>query len=67
MIRLQKPDSEDLWMQSSFGTWFVHAHFGKARWNHAYVNLRSRNKILSRSAQILFVIGTAFANACECT
>ena len=28
----RKPDSEDLWMQSSLGTWFVRAHFGNARW-----------------------------------
>ena len=35
----RKPDSEDVWTQSSFGTWFVRAHFGNA-------NLRSRNKIL---------------------
>ena len=51
------------WMQSSFGTWFMRAHFGNARWSHAWVNhrgLRSRNKILPRSAQILFVIGTTF-------
>ena len=33
----KKPDSEHLWMQSSFGTWFVHAHFGNARWSHAWV------------------------------
>ena len=35
-----------------------------ARWNHAWVYQRglcSRNKILPRSAQILFVIGMAFA------
>ena len=60
----RKPDSEGMWMQSSFGTWFVHVHFGNARWKNAWVNqrgLRSRNKILPRSAQILFVIGTAFA------
>ena len=57
----RKPDSEDMWTQSSFGTWFVRANFGNARWSHAWVNLRSRNKILPRSAQILFVIGTAFA------
>ena len=51
-------------MQSSFGTWFVRVHFRNARWSHARVNqhgLRSRNKILPRSAQILIVIGTAFA------
>ena len=59
----RKPDSEDMWMQSSFGTWLVRAHFGNAHWSLAWVNqrgLRSRNKILPRSAQILFVIGTAF-------
>ena len=36
----------------------------KPRWSHAWVNqrrLRSRNKILPRSAQILIVIGKAFA------
>ena len=58
------------WMQSSFGTWFVRVHFENARWSHAWVNPRSRNKILPRSAQIPFVIGTAFAthvNACMCT
>ena len=52
-----------MWMQSSFGTRFVRVHFGNARWSLAWVNqrgLRSRNKILPRSAQILFVIGTAF-------
>ena len=48
-------------MQSSFGMWFERAHFGNARWSHAWVNLHSRNKILPRSAQILFVIGTVFA------
>ena len=57
----RKPDSEDMWTQSSFGTWFVRANFGNARWSHAWVNLCSRNKILPRSARILFVIGTAFA------
>ena len=60
----RKSDSEDLWMQSSFGKWFVHAHFGSACWSHAWVNqrgLRSRNKILPRSAQILIVIGNVFA------
>ena len=51
-----KPDSEDMWTQSSFGTWFLRAHFG-----NAWVNLRSRNKIFPRSVQILFVIGTAVA------
>ena len=55
------PDSEDLWTQSSFGTWFVSVPFGNARWNYALVNLHSRNKILPHSAQILFVIGTAVA------
>ena len=60
----RKPDSEDMWTQSSFGMWFVRVHFGNARWSHAWVNqhgLRSRNKILPHSAQILFVIGMAFA------
>ena len=60
----RKPDSEDLWTQSSFRTWFVRVHFGNGRWSHALVNQRglpSRNKILPRSAQILFVIGTVFA------
>ena len=60
----RKPDSEDMWTQSSFGTWFVRAHFGNARWSHAWVNqcgLHSRNQIIPLSAQILFVIGTAFA------
>ena len=32
-----KPDSEYLWMQSSFGMWLVHVHFGNARWSHAWV------------------------------
>ena len=44
----RKPDSEDIWTQSSFGTWFVRVHFGNARWSHAWVNQRglgSRNKI----------------------
>ena len=66
----RKPDSEDMWTQSSFGTWFVRVHFGNARWNHACVSQRglcSRNKILPRSAQILFMIGPAFAFACERT
>ena len=49
----RKPDSEDVWTQSSFGTWYVRAQFRNVCW--------SRNKILSRSAQILFVIGTAVA------
>ena len=43
---------------------FVCVHFGNAHWSLAWVNhrrLRSRNKILPRSAQILFVIWTAFA------
>ena len=31
----RKPDSDNLWTQSSFGTWIVHAHFGNARWSHA--------------------------------
>ena len=57
----RKPDSEDMWTQSSFGTWFVRVHFGNMRWSHAWVNLRSRNIILPRSAQILFVIGTVVA------
>ena len=60
----RKPDSEDMWMQSSFGTWFVRAHFGNALWSYAWVNqfgLSSWNKLLPRSAQILFVIGKAFA------
>ena len=38
--------------------------FWKCRWSHAWVNqrgLRSGNKILPRSAQILIVIGKAFA------
>ena len=35
--RPRKPDSEDLWTQSSFGTWFVRVHFGTARWSHAWV------------------------------
>ena len=58
---LRKPDYEDLWTQSSFGTWFVYVRFGNARWSHAWVNQRSRNKILPCSAQILFVIGMAVA------
>ena len=56
----RKPD-EDMWMQSSFGTWFVRVHFGNARWSHAWINqrgLRRRHKISPPSAQILFVIGT---------
>ena len=60
----RKPDSGEMWTQSSFGTWFVRVHFGNVRWSHAWVNqrrLHSRNKILPRSAQILFVIRTAFA------
>ena len=57
----RKPDSEDLKTQSSFWMWFVHAHFGNVRYSHAWVNMRSRNNILPRSAQILFVIGTAVA------
>ena len=58
----RKPDSGDLWTQSFFfRTWFVHAHFGNACWSHAWVNLRSRNKVLPYSALILFVIGTAVA------
>ena len=61
----RKPYSEDMWTQSSFGTWYVRAHFfGNAHWSHAWVNQRglcSRNKILPCSAQILFMIGTAFA------
>ena len=57
----RKPDSEDMWTQSSFRTWFVLVHFGNVRWNHAWVSQRSRNKILPHSAQILFVIGTAVA------
>ena len=55
-----------MWTQSSFGTWFVRVHFGKCAlkpcWRHAWVNqrgLRSRNKILPPSAQILIVIGKA--------
>ena len=35
--RPRKPDSEDLWTQSSFRTWFVRVHFGNARWSHAWV------------------------------
>ena len=42
----REPDSEDMWTQSSFGTWFVRVHFGNAHWSHAWVNQRSRNKIL---------------------
>ena len=60
----RKSDSEVVWTQRSFGTWFLRAHFGNAHWSHAWINqrgLHSRNKILPRSAQILFVIGTAFA------
>ena len=41
----------------------IRVHFGSACWNYAWVNqrgLRSRNKILPCSAQILFVIGMAF-------
>ena len=61
----RKPDSGEMWTQSSLETWFVRVHFvNYARWSHAWFNqrgLRSRNKILPRSAQILFVIGTAFA------
>ena len=41
--------------------WFVHVHFGNARWNHAWVSQHSRYKILPRCAQTLFVIGTAVA------
>ena len=59
----RKPDSEDLWTQSSFGTWFVRVRFGNAHWSHAWVNQRSRNKILPHSAQIpQFVIGMAVAS-----
>ena len=39
-------------------------NYPNAHWSHAWVNqcgLHNRNKILPRSAQILFVIGTAFA------
>ena len=53
-----------MWTQSSFGMGFVRVYFGNARWGHTWVNQRglcSRNKILPRSAQILFVVGTAFA------
>ena len=57
----RKPDSDDLWKHSSFGTWFMHVHFGNAHWSHARVNQQSRNTILPRSAQILFVIGTVIA------
>ena len=32
------PDSEDLWTQSSFGTWFMRAHFGNARCSHKWAN-----------------------------
>ena len=42
----------------------MRVHFGNARWSHAWVNqrgLRSGNKILPRSVQILIVIGKAFA------
>ena len=42
----REPDSEDMWTQSSFGTWFFRVHFGNAHWSHAWVNQRSRNKIL---------------------
>ena len=28
----RKPDSKDLWTQSSFGMWFARAHFGNACW-----------------------------------
>ena len=59
----QKPDSRTLWTQSSFETWSVRVHFGNARWSHAWVNhrgLRSRSKILPRSAQIPIVIGKVF-------
>ena len=31
----RKPDSEDVWAKSSFGTWFVRVHFGNARWSYA--------------------------------
>ena len=60
----RKPESEHMLTQRSYGTWFVRVHFANARWSHAWVNqhgLRSRNKILPRSAQILFMIRTAFA------
>ena len=57
-----------MWTQSSFGTWFVRVHFKNARWSHAQAHgsisargLRSRSKILPPSAQILIVIGKAFA------
>ena len=32
------PDSEDLWTQSSFGTWFMCVHFGNARWSHESIS-----------------------------
>ena len=47
-VLLRKPDSEDVWTQSSFRTWFMRVHFENAPWSHARVNQRSicRNKIL---------------------
>ena len=50
LICLESHNSEDLWMQSSFGTWFVRVNLGNARWSHAWVNQRSRNKNTSQSA-----------------
>ena len=46
----RKPDSGDLWTQSFFRTWFVHAHFGNAYWSHAWVNHRRRTKYYPRLA-----------------
>ena len=62
----RKPDSEDLWTQSSFGRDLCVRIFEiRAEAMHcmhgSWVNLCSRKKILPRSAQILFVIGKEFA------
>ena len=56
----RKPDSEDMWTKSSFGTWFVRAHIGNGRWSHAWVNqhgLRSRNIISSQCADPVCDLG----------
>ena len=73
----RKPDSEDLWTQSSFGMWFVLCapevsciiiwyvclHFGNAHWSHAWVkgSISAVGTKLPRSVQIPFVIGTGVA------
>ena len=57
---LGKPDSEDLWTQSSFGTWFVRVHL-EMRAEATHGSISAVGTKLTRSAQILFMIGTVVA------